>query len=256
MDLRLRPKIAEAYKSMSQKARVLSEDWVSRNVYCPNCNCEQIERYDNNEPVADFICEECDEDYELKSAGRPAGTKIVDGEYKTMLRRLKSATNPNFFFLNYHYADLSILNFFVIPKHFFTHRIIEKRNPLAATARRADWVGCNILIKDIPHAGRIFYVRNGFVQKQREVIRTWKKTLFLRGEKSPEEKGWMLDVMKCIEKLDAKAFSIVDVYRFEGELARKHPANNHVKEKIRQQLQILRDREYLEFTRRGEYRLI
>jgi hypothetical protein len=39
--------------------------------------------------------------------------------------------------------------------------VIEKRKPLAPTARRAGWTGCNILLRDIPEAGKIFVVRDG-----------------------------------------------------------------------------------------------
>jgi type II restriction enzyme len=254
MRLYLNANVADSYTSLSQKARVLSEDWVSRNAYCPNCSSESIESYENNEPVADFLCEECDEDYELKSASKPVGDKILDGEYKTMLRRLRSITNPNFFFLNYSRTDLSILNFFVIPKHFFTRKIIEKRKPLTDTAARARWTGCNILIREIPEAGKIFLIRNGVAEKRRNVRRIWRKTIFLRGEKSLEEKGWLLDIMNCIEKVGSKTFTIDDIYKSENSLARKHPNNRHIREKIRQQLQILRDREYLEFVGRGKYR--
>ncbi|HLD00088.1 MAG TPA: Dam-replacing domain protein, partial [Patescibacteria group bacterium] len=45
-------------------------------------------------------------------------------------------------------------------------------------------------------------------------------------------------------------------YVFENELSRLHPDNRHVKDKIRQQLQILRDKDYLEFIARGKYKLI
>ena len=34
-----------------------------------------------------------------------------------------------------------------------------------------------------------------------------------------------------------------------------HPDNRHVRDKIRQQLQVLRDHGYLEFVSRGSYRL-
>ena len=37
------------------------------------------------------------------------------------------------------------------------------------------------------------------------------------------------------------------------ELARMHPENRHVRDKIRQQLQVLRDKGFLEFVGRGEY---
>lgn len=53
-----------------------------------------------------------------------------------MIQRLKSDSNPNFFFLNYA-KTYEILNFFVIPKHFFVPEIIEKRKPLSPDARRA-----------------------------------------------------------------------------------------------------------------------
>ena len=42
----------------------------------------------------------------------------------------------------------------MVPKHFFVPDIIEKRKPLAETARRAGWIGCNIVLKNIPNEGR------------------------------------------------------------------------------------------------------
>ena len=46
------------------------------------------------------------------------------------------------------------------------------------------------------------------------------------------------------------------IYDFEEELKQKHPDNNFVKDKLRQQLQILRDKGYIEFIRRGHYKKI
>ncbi len=51
-------------------------------------------------------------------------------------------------------------------------------------------------------------------------------------------------------------FSLNEVYGFEEELKSKHPENNFVKDKVRQQLQILRDRNIIEFVSRGKYRKI
>jgi len=73
-----------------------------------------------------------------------------------MIERLESANNPNFFFLNYDLKDLSVLNFLVIPKHFFVPSIIEKRKALSQTARRAGWVGCNILLQSIRKLEKYF----------------------------------------------------------------------------------------------------
>jgi len=63
--------LAEKYTSPSQKVRVLSEEWVQSQVYCPNCGQKTIEKYGNGRPVADFFCPTCGEDYELKSKKQP-----------------------------------------------------------------------------------------------------------------------------------------------------------------------------------------
>jgi len=255
MNLFFQTTLATKYTSLSQKARILTEDWVDNQAYCPNCGYEDIGRYENNKPVADFFCNNCKEDYELKSKKEAVGNKIVDGAYRTMLERLTSSNNPNFFLLNYDLKNFEVTNFLVIPKHFFIPAIIEKRKPLVSTARRAGWVGCNILLNSIPQTGKIFFVKNGIVESKNKVLSEWKKTLFLREEKEIGAKGWLLDVMSCIDKLENKEFSLSEVYAFENELSKKYPNNHHVKDKIRQQLQILRDKGYLEFIEKGVYRV-
>lgn len=243
------------YKSASQRARILTERWVDDHIFCPNCGHDDIVKYPDNQPVADFYCSNCHEDYELKSKENTLGTKIVDGAYRTMIERLNSFNNPNFFLLNYDLTDLSVISFAVIPKHFFIPDIIEKRKPLSETARRAGWIGCNILLNHIPNTGKIFFVHNREVKQREKVLAEWQKTLFLRDEKEPVAKGWLLDTMKIVEKIGKSEFSLEDVYKYEAELSKLHPENNHIKDKLRQQLQLLRDRNYLEFTSRANYRL-
>ena len=87
------------YKSNSQKARIMTEFWTWENIFCPNC-WGKVFHYNNNKPVADFYCKNCNEDYELKS-WKSLWNKITDWAYLTMITRLKSSNNPNFFFLNY-----------------------------------------------------------------------------------------------------------------------------------------------------------
>ncbi|OGH83861.1 MAG: restriction endonuclease [Candidatus Magasanikbacteria bacterium RIFOXYC2_FULL_40_16] len=255
MNLSFDTKLADKYTSSSQKIRVMSEDWVDRQVYCPNCGHLDIDKYENNKPAADFFCSNCQEEYELKSKKNSVGTKIVDGAYRTMIERLQSTNNPNFFFLNYDLNNFSVLNFLVIPKHFFVPNIIEKRKALSQTARRAGWIGCNILLQSIPRAGKIFFVKNRQIEPKENVVANWQKTLFLREEKEIGAKGWLLDVMNCIEKLKQNEFTLNEVYAFENLLSKKHPENKHIKDKIRQQLQVLRDKKYLIFTSRGNYQL-
>lgn len=133
--------------------------------------------------------------------------------------------------------------------------MIEKRKPLSLTARRAGWTGCNILLQRIPQSGRIFLIKDSQIQPKDNVLVNWHKTLFLREEKKIESKGWLLDIMRCVEQIQRKEFSLADIYRFEAFLTKQHPNNKHIKDKIRQQLQILRDRNYIQFIGKGQYRL-
>ena len=245
---------AKGYKNKSQIARVLTEAWVKTNAYCPNCGEAYLSDFANNRPVADFFCGNCQEQFELKSKRGSPGRKIVDGAYSSMIDRISSDNNPNFFFLNY-LETYSVKNFLIIPKHFFTPRIIEKRKALPPTARRAGWEGCNIVMGEIPESGKIFYVKDQRVLDKKEVLRQWQKTAFLK-QTSQRSKGWLLDVLSCLEKLPTRDFNLQDVYAFEDELARLHPDNNFVRDKIRQQLQVLRDKGYIEFVARGRYRKV
>ena len=165
-----------------------------------------------------------------------------------------AANNPNLLLLNYDLKNLEVINLFVVPKHFFVQEIIEVRKPLAATARRAGWIGCNILLHQIPEVGKIFFVRQGKLQSKKSVLDQWKKTVILR-ETNAEARGWLIETMKCIELLGKKEFHIDEAYGFAARLSQLYPNNRHVKQKIRQQLQFLRDRNYLDFVSRGFYRV-
>ncbi|MDE1939805.1 MAG: hypothetical protein KGI68_12350, partial [Alphaproteobacteria bacterium] len=57
------------------------------------------------------------------------------------------------------------------------------------------------------------------------------------------------------ELIGKAEFELDDVYGFEQRLSGIYPNNRHVKEKIRQQLQVLRDQGFLDFVSRGRYRL-
>jgi type II restriction enzyme len=142
----------------------------------------------------------------------------------------------------------------VIPKHFFVRENIEQRKPLSASAKRAGWIGSNILLDQIPESGKIFIVRGGQLVPKQSVLAKWKRTLFLRGQ-DQDARGWLLEVMKCVETLGKREFQLDEMYAFETRLSRLYPDNQNVKPKIRQQLQYLRDCGYLDFVSRGVYRL-
>jgi type II restriction enzyme len=255
MNLQLDLTISNSYSNNSQIIRLITEDWVKTNSYCPNCGRESIDKYSNNKPVADFFCQTCKEDYELKSKNGKIGNTIVDGAYSTMIQRISSENNPNFFFLTYNKFNWHVNNFIIIPKHFFTSEIIIKRNPLSVNARRSKWTGCNIDLKKIPSVGRIFLIKDSSILSKEQVLELWKKTLFLRST-ALSARGWTLDILSCIDKIQKKIFTLSDVYNFENELKVKYPKNNFIKDKIRQQLQILRDKGVIEFVGRGNYKLV
>lgn len=245
--------MGERYTSESQKARVLTEAWVLSEIYCPRCG-GPIKNYSNNKPVADFYCKKCAEDFELKSKKGKFGKKISAGAYSQMIKRISSLEKPNFFFMGY-LESQSVNDFFVVPKHFFVPDIIEKRKPLTENARRAGWIGSNILFSRIPKAGQIFYIENGKVVNKSIVLDKWRKTIFLKKIKKVDARGWVLDIMNCIDSLNQREFMLADMYEFENALKVLHPENKNIKPKIRQQLQFLRDKNYLEFIGGGVYRL-
>lgn len=244
---------ADAYDSGTQRARVWTEAWVSAWVYCPHCGAERLSRERNNTPVGDFVCRDCSESFELKAQKKPFGPRVVDGALATMNARLASETNPNLMLMSYDAAERQVRNLVVVPKQFFTGAIIEPRKPLAPTARRAGWTGCNILLRDVPASGRIEIVRDG-VERPRDLVREqWRKTLFLR-QQLQASRGWLIEVMAVVDAMPAVEFTLAQVYAAEERLHALYPDNNNVRPKIRQQLQVLRDAGYLEFIGNGMYR--
>lgn len=233
----------------------MTEGWVKSNMFCPQCGNLKIEQFTNNRPVADFFCPKCNNQYELKSKSNQFGDRINDGAYNTMIDRINSNTNPDFFLLNYEPQKQKVLSFAIVPKHFFAPNIIEKRKPLTETARRAGWTGCNILLKAIPTQGHIFIIKNGVLEEREDVVAQLNRARSLE-TKSVESRGWLLDVLNCVNAIDDSIFTLDKVYEFEPVLSIKHPENNNIKAKIRQQLQFLRNKGYIEFLSRGQYRKI
>jgi type II restriction enzyme len=110
-------------------------------------------------------------------------------------------------------------------------------------------------VSNVPDLGKIFFVQNGVVRSKDEVLKKWSKTEFVKSTGNIESKGWLLDVLVCVERIKKQEFSLDDVYGFEVYLQAKHPENHNVKAKIRQQLQFLRDKGVIEFLGRGRYRM-
>ena len=65
---------------------------------------------------------------------------------------------------------------------------------------------------------------------------------------------WEMDVFGCLETLPNPIFKLNDVYSFENILKTKHPDNHHIKDKVRQMLQNLRDLGFVKFIEPGVYK--
>ncbi|MEZ5885492.1 MAG: DpnI domain-containing protein [Paracoccaceae bacterium] len=243
---------AARFVSASQTARVDTEDWARSNMFCPNCGCSSLLRYPANKPVADFYCAECGDQYELKSQSTAFSRKVADGAYHTKIERLTSDTSPNLILMQYNREQRRVENLTVVPRYFFVQGAIERRPPLRPTARRAGWVGSNILLDRIPVSGQISVIRSGLVRDRREVLAEWNRLRFIE-ERRGEARGWLLEVMRCVQKIGQPDFTLADVYDFERELSALFPHNKNVRPKIRQQLQVLRDAGYLNFLGNGHY---
>ena len=79
---------AQRYKSPSQIARVLTEDWAARNLFVFPVIVTDCRLRDNTK-VIDFVCGDCSETYQLKSRNQPLGDKVLDAAYEPMIDSVK-----------------------------------------------------------------------------------------------------------------------------------------------------------------------
>jgi len=254
MNLELRPEVAASYKSLSQKARVMTETWAKENMYCVSCSSDYLDPAPTGKQVIDFSCPDCDEQYQLKSQSHSFGYRVANSAYEPKIKKIKMRTNPNYLFLHYDPRQYRIADLFLVPKHFMTPYVIEKRKKLSEKARRSGWVGSNILLGNLPRDAQIHIVEDEVIVPKSEVRSLWKQFLFLQKQRL-DSRGWLADVLACVRDLNKVAFTLADVYGFEQKLADLHPRNKHIRPKIRQQLQVLRDHGIIEFLGKGNYRI-
>ncbi len=255
MILNLDTRIADGYKSASQKARVITEAWTLANMYCPACVSNNLIDTKNNTEAVDFICGRCDSIFQLKATSKSIGRKIVDAGYDAMIRAILENRLPHFLILGYNSSNATVNDLLFIPRFCLPPSAIEARKPLSNAARRAGWVGCNIVLDLVPPEGRIPVINSGSIIPKLTVRKNFRTAKPLENISS-KKRGWTLDILTALRSLDRSEFTIDDAYSFEEILAQRHPENLHVKAKIRQQLQVLRDLGYLRFAKRGHYRWI
>lgn len=255
MDLSMDASVCDGYKSPAQRARRLTEAWFATHMYCPACASDNLTPAPTNTQMTDFTCPSCRAAYELKAQRSRIGRKVVDAAYSSMMGKIKTDTTPHFAFLRYDREGLRALDLLLVPSHFITASVIERRRPLPATARRAGWEGCNILLDQVPPDGRLTVVADGAVEPRQSVREQWQRFDWL-GEGDDDARGWSTDVLRLVRGLGRGRFSLAEAYEWEAELASLYPRNRNVRPKIRQQLQILRDRGVVRFVGGGQYEVI
>lgn len=254
MNIAMPINLAVGYKSPAQRARVVTEGWAAEELYCPACPQERLTQHPPNMRAVDFECPRCMQSYQLKGKSSAFTGKVIDGAYKTMMAALMSDTAPNLLLLHYSPTAWAVANLMLVPAFAFPPSAIERRNPLAATARRAGWVGCFIVLSRIPPEARINLVLDGQTVPSSSVRAQYQRLLPLK-QIAALERGWTLDVLNIARSLNRPEFTNEDMYAHSEVLERLHPENRHVTDKIRQQLQVLRDTGFLTHVGRGRWSL-
>lgn len=254
MLLTLDSSLAAGYKSQSQVARRVSEQWGLHNLYCSACDSNYLTQSPNNTPAIDFVCPQCQQSYQLKSSSRWNEQKVIDAGYEAMIKAVRSDATPNLLVMQYS-ADWKVNNLLLVPSFFFSTSAIEKRKPLGPNARRASYVGCNIILSAIAPEGKLRLVRDGLASPASDVRQQYQQIRPL-SRLEVTARGWTLDILTVISSFGKRTFRLSEVYAYEAHFAALHPQNNRIREKIRQQLQVLRDLGLLDFLSPGHYVLI
>jgi type II restriction enzyme len=172
-----------------------------------------------------------------------------------MMERIEKNQAPDFFFMEYVPEEWVVRNLFLIPRFFMNSSIIEKRTPLSRSARRAGWTGCNILFSRLPEDARIAIITDEKGIDPTEVRKKYRALDFL-DSRNHLQRGWISDILYFVRRIGKPTFDLAEVYHFEDELKGLHPGNTHIRDKIRQQLQFLRDKGILSFEGKGKYTLL
>jgi hypothetical protein len=136
--------------SSAQIARITLETWASFNLYCLDCASDALDPLPNNTPVADFKCFVCERTYQLKAKDGRFGLRITGAAYEPTIDYIRRGKMPEHIFVEFDKRFNTVVFVDAIPGRLITADRIIPRKPLAATARRAGWQGCNIVISGLP----------------------------------------------------------------------------------------------------------
>lgn len=169
----------EHWKSQARIAGESGEIWCRKNLDCPFCGGE-LQDYETNYPVKDFECEDCQEDFQLKTSksfNPDSGTSITSSSFEKWYKAIQKDNQPHLLVMKYKLRDVCKLskkveNTFEIDKNSVSlrgHRIFNKngfveaiylaeredidedclvkRDKLSKVARRNGWEGSYLSIE-------------------------------------------------------------------------------------------------------------
>jgi type II restriction enzyme len=172
-----------------------------------------------------------------------------------MMRRIRAAEAPALMLM--HYAeDWSVQRLIAIHPVFLTPSVVRKRSKphLRPITRKPYWM-CDLDLTRIPPDGKIVIVRDGGERPRADARRAFRESMRF-GDVPLRKRGWAALVLAYVRKINKVEFTLADLYAYEAAMHAAYPQNSHVRPKIRQQMQVLRDLGYLQFMDRGEYRML
>lgn len=142
--------VAAKFVSNAQVARVALETWAAFNLYCLNCDSDALDRLRENTPVADFKCFVCEKQYQLKGKNGRFGAMITGAAYRPTIEAIRAERMPEYILVEFDTRFGTVVFVDAVPGRLITEEHVVPRKPLSASAKRAGWQGCNIVVSGLP----------------------------------------------------------------------------------------------------------
>jgi type II restriction enzyme len=237
-------------------ARGVVETWGEHNLYCPNCASPKLAQPASDTSDDDLACPDCRLAFQLKGQKTRLGATIADGSYETMLHTVSSDNVPGYYFMHYDVATWTVRDVLLVPGFAIPPSAVEKKKGSKS---------CSLVLNRIPLDARIPIVttikasRVGdteciMISRMEEVRAKFRRVKPL-ADIPAKQRALALDILSVIRRLKKTDFTSADLQPFERELKKLHPGNRQMRDKIRQQLQVLRDMGFLAQPERGVWHL-
>jgi len=245
---------AVGLSSGRQRARRITEAWFAREGFCLNCTSSNLEATSAGTIARDFVCPVCAEPYELKASAQSHINLVQDGGFYAMMGRIAVQEAPTLMLLQYS-PTWMVERLTAVSSVFFTPEVVRRRVKPHTRKSGASYLMCDLDLTVIPPDGKIVVVSGAALRPE-----TQARAAFARSKRFAdipvEGRGWAGLVLSAVRAIGKQEFTLAEVYAHEAAMHAVYPENTHVRPKIRQQLQVLRDLGYLEFGERGEYKVL